>query len=363
MGDPVPELPSVVAEMTKRAKARFGEMDEQQLSAFISAQPKVRGPVDISNMRYLSDGAGATNGIAFVTAVLDRGSGRQTETFVLRFSPGISLFKQKSFADEFLTLRAAHREGLPVPEVYWLDPDGSQTGKPSYLMELVVGDAPAAAVFSQGPIASATPTLRKDMMLQAADFHGRLRRAAIGPDKVPHLVGRGQGATPIERELRWWLKEAQLAAPPEDPRRQYMETVIAWLVEHQPSLYAPVLVHGDSQISNIMFRDGKLAAVIDWELSYLGHTETDLAFLCMQTETLQAMDKRVEGTPSDQEYISRYEAASGTLVQHWEYFQMLIVAKVMCVYVCFGNVVPSAEMIWTYHRDLLETAWNRARAA
>jgi aminoglycoside phosphotransferase (APT) family kinase protein len=112
-----------------------------------------------------------------------------------------------------------------------------------------------------------------------------------------------------------------------------------------------------------MFRDGKLVSVIDWELSYLGHTETDLAFLCMQTETLQAMDKRVDGTPSDQEYLTRYEAASGKLVQHWEYFQMLIVTKVMCVYVCFGDVVPSAEMIWEYHRGLLEDAWTKARAA
>lgn len=75
------------------------------------------------------------------------------------------------------------------------------------------------------------------------------------------------------------------------------------------------------------------------------------------------MDKRVEGTPSDQEYLTRYEAASGSPVQHWEFFQMFIVAKVMCVYVCLGDVVPSFDLIWNYHRELLDVAKRRAQAA
>jgi hypothetical protein len=49
-----------------------------------------------------------------------------------------------------------------------------------------------------------------------------------------------------------------------------VEHEIGWLIDHQPTMYAPILVHGDPQISNIMYRDGKLAAMLDWERSYLG---------------------------------------------------------------------------------------------
>jgi aminoglycoside phosphotransferase (APT) family kinase protein len=357
------ELPSIVAEQTKRAKARFSTIDEARLRTFIASQPDVHGEADLVEVRYLTDGAGQSNGIAFVTVLLDRGHGLKLEKFVLRYSPGISLFKQKCFQDEFLTLRAAHRRGLPVPRVYWLDAEGEALGMPAYIMERIEGDAPSSAVFSQGPIANATPLERKQMMLEAADFHGQLRRAAIGPDSVPHLALRGTGQTAVERELRWWLTEAQLARPPEDPLRHLVEHEIGWLIEHQPAMYAPVLVHGDPQISNVMYRDGKFAAMLDWEFSYLGHTETDVACLCLQRDTLQAMDKRVEGTPSDQEYLTRYEAASGSQVQHWEFFQMFILAKTLCVYACLGDVVPSFDLVWNYHRELLDTAKKRAQAA
>jgi hypothetical protein len=124
------ELPSIVAEQTKRAKARFSTMDDARLGAFIASQPDVRGEVNLIQVRYLAEGAGQSNGIAFVTALLDRGHGLQTEEFVLRYSPGVSLFKQKCFQDEFLTLRAAHRRGLPVPRVYGSMPKARRSACP-----------------------------------------------------------------------------------------------------------------------------------------------------------------------------------------------------------------------------------------
>jgi aminoglycoside phosphotransferase (APT) family kinase protein len=355
------EMPSIVAEQTRRAKARFETIDEARLKTFVEAQSETRGAVDIVNTRYLTEGAGATNGIAFVQIELDRGAGRKQEEFVLRYSPGPSLFKQKSFADEFRTLRAVRSRGLPVPQVYWLDADGSQVGRPAYLMERVQGEAPAAALFSQGTIANASPTERKAMMLKAATFHGRLRKTAIGGGEVRHLITRGTGATAIEREVSWWLREAQLASGADTSRRQLLEKVAAWMVEHQPLPYAPVLVHGDSQISNIMFQGGEIAAVLDWELSYLGHVETDLAFLCWQTKSLQEMDKRVDGTPTDEEYIRAFESESGMPVQDLEFFQVFILIKIMSVYVCLGSLTPSFDQVWKYHEDALLSAWDEAR--
>jgi len=131
-------------------------------------------------------------------------------------------------------------------------------------------------------------------------------------------------------------------------------------VHHQPKLYEPILVHGDSQIANVMFDGGEIAAVLDWELSYLGHVETDFAFLCWQTRSLQEMDKRVDGIPTDEEYMSAFESESGSPLQAIEFFQVFILVKVMCVYVCLGSVVPSFDEVWKYHEDALMAAWAKA---
>jgi aminoglycoside phosphotransferase (APT) family kinase protein len=352
---------SIVAEQTRRSKAQFERIDESRLKDFIEAQNEVRGPVTLLSTRYLTEGAGVTNGIAFVRMELDQGEGRSEKEFVLRYSPGPTLFKQKSFADEFLTLRVVSARGLPVPHVYWLDADGSQVGRPAFLMERVKGEAPSAALFSEGPIAKASPAERKAMMLKAARFHGRLRKTAIGGRDAPHLIKRGTGSTAIERELSWWLKEAQLADDPDSPRRRLLlEKAANWLVNHQPKLYEPILVHGDSQIANVMFDRGEIAAVLDWELSYLGHVETDFAFLCWQTRALQEMDKRVDGIPTDEEYMSAFESESGSPLQAIEFFQVFILVKIMCVYVCLGPIVPSFDQVWKYHEDALMAAWAKA---
>src|SRR5690606_18562710 len=128
---------------------------------------------------------------------------------VIRFDPGIRLLRQKSYSDEYHTIRAADRAGLPVPNVFWLDPDGDELGTPGFFMDRIEGDTPAAAMYSAGPLAKASPEQRKAMMLDAARFHGRLRKLAIGEAEVPHLLRRGQGGTPLERELNWWLEEVR----------------------------------------------------------------------------------------------------------------------------------------------------------
>src|SRR5690606_12972008 len=147
------------------------------------------------------------------------------------------------------------RAGIPVARPLWLDADGSQLGTPGYIMERVAGVTPAAGMFSQGLLAEAEPARRKALMLEGVAFHGRLRRAAIGPDQVPHLLHRGKGSSPVERELRWWIEEAHANTQPGCAKRARLDESLSWLLARIPPLRPAALVHGDAQFGNLMYRD------------------------------------------------------------------------------------------------------------
>jgi aminoglycoside phosphotransferase (APT) family kinase protein len=233
------------------------------------------------------------------------------------------------------------------------------------IMTRIEGRAPSPQMmYSNGLLAEVKAQTRNNMLLDAAGFHGRLRAAAIGPSDVPHLVQRGQGSSAIERELGWWLKEAQLIMQQADPRLEYLTRLHRWMIEHQPLVRPATLVHGDAQIANLMFRDGRLVAALDWELSYLGHSEADLALLVYLLKA-HMPDDPVAGVPSEAEVVSRYEAECGARVEHWAFFQLLNLVKVSTI-MCMTSHDMDAELadaMWQLNAEDREIAWERARAA
>ena len=348
----------------RNAKARFVRVDEMRLRRFIEGQADVLSVRDMSQLRYPVDGAGSSNGIAFFSITIVREAGEESLDLVLRYSPGSQLLKQKSYAQEFKTLKALENIELPAPRALWLDADGSAVGQPAYVMMRVAGETPSAAMYSGGPLANATEAARKEMMLKAAGFHGALRKAAIGKDHVPHLVGDDPAETAIEHELNWWFREVLLVRDLSDPKARTIAALRDWLIRYQPrDIYPAGLVHGDAQIANIIYDHGEIAAVIDWELSYLGHNESDLALICFLTEAQKLLDKQVEGTPTEAEYLERYERESGCRVEHWPYFKLFNLYRVVAVSSLSEEFMPSFEAVWSFYEGHMETAWKLAKQA
>lgn len=342
------------------AKSGHPDIDADRLAAFIAAQPDVEGPVSLSDF-IVPKGSGSINGILLFTAEFGRGGKRCRENLVARYAPGTTMIKQKSFSDEFFTLAAAHDAGLPVPQPLWLDADGDFVGFPSFIMSRIDGTPPASAMYSKGPLAEVSDERRKAMMLEAAGFHGRLRREALGADKLPHLLARGAGPTDIERELNWLLEEGRLSSEPGDPKLELIIEIHRWMVEHQPQIRPGTLVQGDPQIANVIFKDGALAAVLDWELAYLGHNETDLALIVFLTETMKQLDKHVDGTPTEAEYLARFEEEAGAPAEHYDYFKLFQLFKTQCILLSTRGFQPAFEQVWGYYFGHLQTELARAK--
>jgi aminoglycoside phosphotransferase (APT) family kinase protein len=351
---------SALDENARRAKAGWLKVDPGRLHDFIAGQPEVRS-VDIIDIEYPSKGAGSSNGIAYLRADIDVGRGPARRQLVVRYAPGRTLIKQKNFNDEFLTGRAVHAAGLPAAEPLWIDPQGQRLGVKGYVMERLFGEVPSAGMLNEGLLARASPADRNAMLLEAAAFHGRLRRADLGSSRLPHLLARGIGRTPVERELRWWLEEAGLNCAPDDSKLARIRSVFAWLLDHQPDVRPAVLVHGDSQFSNLMFREGKVVAALDWELAYLGHGEADLALMIWMTE-IQKQFAKVDDLPSEQDYLARYELESGATVEHWEYFRLFLLYKMVSVLMASSATMPAFDSFWEFNWAELERRWQRCRA-
>ncbi len=112
-----------------------------------------------------------------------------------------------------------------------------------------------------------------------------------------------------------------------------MHTLIAWLEQHLPADDGQVsLVHGDYRLDNMIFHptEPKILAVLDWELSTLGHPLADLAYQCMQLRLpsdvghatgLGGIDRHALGIPTEQEYVADYcQRRNIDGIEHWQFY-------------------------------------------
>jgi aminoglycoside phosphotransferase (APT) family kinase protein len=128
----------------------------------------------------------------------------------------------------------------------------------------------------------------------------------------------GKPGNYFERQVARWTRQYRDSQTDELPE---MERLIAYLPASLPEQSRTSIVHGDYRIDNVLFDDGKLTAVLDWELATLGDPVADFSYLAMQwmmpadgSAGLAGLDLVALGIPSLDEVVERYSARSGVPV-------------------------------------------------
>jgi aminoglycoside phosphotransferase (APT) family kinase protein len=246
---------------------------------------------------------------------------------VFRRPPANGLYPDYDLTRQVMVMNRLQSTPIVVPTVCWLDRDDKDLGTPYYVMEQLPSIGTAAdypSYHSQGLYFDATPEQRSIMWwgcVQAiADVHA-LDWRSLRLDKLlmPQL-----GAQPLEQVVAY-CADMLWSAPPENRRRELIDAV-KWL---RDNIYEPehlVLCWGDSRLSNVLYgKDYEVTAVLDWELAYIGDHEADLAWLlfvdwaCSEYQALP----RLDGTPSREETVARYEHWSGREVRNLRYNEVL----------------------------------------
>lgn len=232
--------------------------------------------------------------------------------YVLRRKPAGALLKSAHAVDrEFRVQSALADSDVPVAKVYHLCQDPEVIGSDFYVMEHVVGRN-----FSDPVMGDISPAERGAVIEEMSRVLAALHDVKIGE---VGLEDYGPQGNYFARQLGRWSKQyrASEVEPIED-----MDALIAALDADLPEDDGQSgLVHGDYRIDNMIFApDGAdCRAVLDWELSTLGHPYADLAGIIMQWQMppgregrgLAGVDRAALGLPSDAEFIDRYCARRG----------------------------------------------------
>lgn len=231
---------------------------------------------------------------------------------VLRRKPGGELLKSAHAVDREYRVQAALRDtDVPVPRMLTYCDDLSVIGAEFYVMEHVPGEG-----FDDPRLPSVPREARSiyfnEMAQVLAAIHG-VDLARVG------LEDYGPRGNYVRRQIDRWSRQY---AATETEALPAMDALMRALDVACPVDDGRVsLVHGDYRIDNLLFRNGepRVAAVLDWELSTLGHPFADLASVLMQWRMppgdegrgLAGVDRAADGLVTDAEFVARYCAAAG----------------------------------------------------
>jgi aminoglycoside phosphotransferase (APT) family kinase protein len=276
------------------------DFDPATLAAYLNrALPDTGGALQIERVP-----GGQSNPTFFVTAGERR--------LVLRKQPAGELLPSAHAVDrEYRVMTALARTDVPVPRTILFCEDRAIVGTPFYLMERLEG-----RVFANCALPGVAPRERRLMYDSLARTLAALHNvdaATIG------LADYGKSGNYFARQIARWTRQWELSRTRDNADIAHL---VAWLPRHVPGDDETAIAHGDYRIGNVMFHahEPRVIAVLDWELSTLGHPLADLAHSCIAWHSapdeycgLIGLDLEALGIPSEAEYVAAYyEAAHRT---------------------------------------------------
>jgi aminoglycoside phosphotransferase (APT) family kinase protein len=331
-------------------------IDAARLGAWMAAT--LGGPAAPVQLTRLE--GGQSNPTYLVTRGHDR--------YVLRRKPGGALLQSAHAVDrEYRVMAALAASEVPVARVHALCEDEAVIGTAFYLMEFVEGRVlwdPALP----GVAAGERAWMYDDLNRVIAALHS-IDPAVVG---LAEFGPRGQY---IARQVARWSRQYQASAT---ETIEAMDRLMAWLPERVPADDETRIVHGDFRLDNVIFHpsEPRIVAVLDWELSTLGHPLADLAYHCMVWRLepglfrgLAGHDIATLGIPTESEYVAAYCRRTGRTavpLSDWEYymvFNMFRLAAIMqgiMARAIAGNAAGAeAVEMGRRARPLAELAWRQ----
>ena len=225
---------------------------------------------------------------------------------ILRKQPAGELLPSAHAVDrEYRVQKALAATDVPVPEMLHLCEDRDVIGTLFYIMAAVEG-----RVLHDSALPGFSPDERAAMYESMNDVLARLHRVdwhAVGLD------GFGRPGNYFARQINRWTRQWHASKTREIPE---IDRLIDWLPAHLPAGDdETTIVHGDFRLGNLIFHpiEPRVVAILDWELSTLGHPLADLAFNCtlyhstpVEHGGVMGLDLDALGIPREDDYVSRY---------------------------------------------------------
>jgi aminoglycoside phosphotransferase (APT) family kinase protein len=287
-----------------------------------------------------------------------------------RKPPGKLLPSAHAVDREYRVISALAKTDVPVARSYALCQDDAVIGTAFYVMDYVEG-----RILWDPALPGMQPAERTaifdEMNRVIAALHN-VDYAAVG------LADYGKPGSYFARQIDRWSKQYRAS---ETEKIEAMDNLMAWLPANIPAGDETSIVHGDYRLDNVISHpsEPRILAVIDWELSTLGHPLSDFAYHCMawrlspgQFRGLQGHDLAALGIPGETDYVAQYCRRTGRAsipAAEWEYylafnmFRLTAILQGIMARAMQGNAA-SQEAIDTGKRarPLAEEAWRQVES-
>lgn len=333
-------------------------LDEKALADYMRAHVEgFEGPISVKKFK-----GGQSNPTYLLTT--------PTRRYVLRRKPPGKLLPSAHAVDrEYRVMTALGREGFPVPRTFALCEDQTVVGTAFFIMEFVEG-----RIFWDASLLDVAKADRRALFFELIDVIARLHTidyAAAG------LGDYGKAGNYFERQIDRWSKQYKAA---ETDQIDEMERLIAWLPTAIPKDDATSIVHGDFRFDNVIMHpsEPRALAVLDWELSTLGHPLADFTYFLMVwffppeiRGGLAGLDLGSLGVPRLDEASERYCRATGRasladfdFCLAYNMFRLASIAQGVYARALQGNASsPEAIRMKESIRPLAGLAWMYATKA
>ena len=245
------------------------------------------------------------------------------KTYVLRKKPPGKLLPSAHAVDrEYRIIKTLRKADIPVAEALLLCTDDSIIGTPFYVMEHVEG-----RIFRDVKASMAKSPEERSAIFDA--MNDTLARIHLVDWKALGLADFGKPGNYMVRQVSRWHRQYE-ASKTDDI--EDMDYLFEWLEKNLPDDDSATVVHGDLRLENMIIHpfEPRVLAVLDWELSTLGHPLSDLAYNCIQyyipvTESrlsgYKGLDLSELGIPLETDYVDAYCRRTGRgRIADWEFF-------------------------------------------
>lgn len=311
----------------------FADFDAAALDAFLrDAIEDLNGAMRIERI------AGGQSNPTYFVSYDDR------ELVLRKQPPGTLLASAHAVDREYRIITALAGTDVPVPRTLLFHGERDVVGTPFYVMQRVTG-----RVSNDNAVPGVTPQERRAMYWSMCETLAKLHRVDW---KALGLGDYGKPGNYYARQIARWTKQWELSKTRELPE---VERLVAWLPANiPPGDDETTINHGDFRLGNLMFHptEPRVVAVLDWELSTLGHPLADVAYNCIAWHTeprehrgVRGVDLEALGIPSEHEYVERYYALSGRTSRltgfHFAFamFRLAVILEGIAARVRAGNAV------------------------
>jgi aminoglycoside phosphotransferase (APT) family kinase protein len=268
---------------------------------------------------------------------------------------------------EYRVITALAGTGVPVAKTFCLCQDQSIIGTAFYVMDFVDG-----RVLWDPSLPGLDPAQRRAIFLEMNRVIAALHR--VDPDAVG-LADYGKPGNYFARQIDRWSKQYRASETQKIPA---MERLMEWLPANVPPGDETAIVHGDYRLDNIIFHpsEPRILAVLDWELSTLGHPLADFAYHAMSWHIpagvfrgLGGLKLAELGIPAEPEYVGAYCRSTGRAPidpSHWDFYMAYNLFRLAGILQGIAGRVrdgtassPQAQLMGQATPALAELGWSQ----